>query len=121
MKLEKKILGDGDVVKFEPRTARYGSAEFIICVTLQRGVPKCFHVEPAQQPAATHCYEIPLLYRPTSWSISAWTHKGIDEPRIWVHWWCKEHKGPAMRVYAPRQSHQFTVSMLSTFGIYFDL
>lgn len=120
LQLEEQVLKDGDKVRFVPSTERYGTAEFIVCQCLFRGKLKELIVWPAQQPDARFFYRIPLHYSPSSWSISSWTHKGIDEPRIWQMFWCKQHKAPAFRLYVPREANHFTVSMLSDFRVIFD-
>lgn len=118
--LTEKVLKDGDVVEFVPMTEKYGRAEFIVCATYSRGKFKQLHVYPAQQEDAKHFYTITPAYSPQDWSVSSWTHKGIEEPRAWINWWCKEHKGPACRVYVPKNSTRFQVSVLSNLSLNFD-
>jgi hypothetical protein len=119
-KLTKHILKAGEVVPFTASTPRYGNAEFIICAPYRRGILRELFIYPAQQPDAKQYFYVPLTYKPLHWSIHSWTHKGIEEPRIWMHFWCKEHIAGAMRLYAPRQAKNFSVHMLSNLSIIFS-
>lgn len=113
-------LKDGDVVKFKPFSSRLGRAEFAVCPIYKRGILKKILLYPVQQKDMNLYYSYTFEYKPISWSISSWGHKNIEHPKIWNHYWCKEHNCLGFRLYVPKESNCFTVSTLSTFSIYFD-
>lgn len=126
MKLTEKILKDGDSVEFDWCDSKapfqgqsYGRAEFGICLVWRRNKLKCFYIYPFQQRDVKHFYRVDCGYS-DSFECGAWTHKGMDDPKIWLHGWCKEHKCPFMRVYVPKDSKRFTVYVLSTAQMMFD-
>lgn len=119
-KLTEKVLQDGDIVEFEGFSEKYGCAEFVVCAKYERGKLKNLYLYPAQQENVKHFYRIEGYKGMLDWSIRAWTHKGMEEPRIWIHFWCKEHKAPAFRIYAGRTAKSFQVSKLSSLCINFD-
>lgn len=119
--LTEKVLEDDDSVKFVSLTKEYGNAEFAVCSVYARGKLRKLYLYPHQQPNAKHFYRIDVPVGTQDWSIGSWTHKGIDEPHIWLHYWCKEHKAPAIRLYVPKGTTKFTVSKLSNLSINFDL
>lgn len=119
--LTEKVLQDGDVVEFEGFSKRYGCAEMIVCAKYERGKLKHLFLHPRQQENPKNKYRIDGYKGMLDWSIGAWTHKGMEESRIWIHFWCKEHKAPAFRVYAGRTAKRFAVSKLSNLSVTFDL
>ena len=125
-KLIEKVLQTGDVVIFDPCDSKapspgqsYGRAEFFICLVWKYAKLKMFFVYPARQRDVKYFYRIECGFS-DSFSVQSWTHKGIQKPEVWLHFWCKEHKCPAIKVYVPANSNQFTVQVLSTAGIDFD-
>ena len=119
-KLTCRELKEHDIVKFSARSSQYGNAEFIFCPIFKRGKLKEMFIWPAQQPDVTEFFRILLPYVPQNFGISAWTHKGMDEPRPWMFFWCREHKCVAFRVYVPKQAKCFRVLFGSWFRIIFD-
>ena len=128
-KLTEKILKDGDVVEFDWNDSKaptpgqsYGRAEFFICLVWntrgKRPRLKEFFVYPQQQRDVKHYYRVKCGWS-NSFQAQAWTHKGMEEPKVWLHSWCKEHKGPSFRLYVPPFSKNFRVTTLSTVGIDF--
>jgi len=120
MKLKEKILNDGDRVDFVPYTPNYGVAEFACCPVYRYGKLKEFYIYPRQQENVQFYYKVLFPYPPQDFSIMSWTHKGIDEPRIWIHSWCKEHKRASFSFYVPRNSNNFKIEKLSSFSLAFD-
>jgi phenylpropionate dioxygenase-like ring-hydroxylating dioxygenase large terminal subunit len=112
-------LKDGDVVFFTPRTDNYGTAEFEICPVWKRKKLSEVWIYPAQQPDKKEYYHISVGYS-ASFGANSWTHKGIVAPKVWMFFWCAEHKTTAMRLYVPHNSNCFIVSILSDCSIYFD-
>jgi hypothetical protein len=54
-------------------------------------------------------------------TVHGWTHKGVENPWIWRHIWCKEHKCVSFHAYVPKNSTSFTISMGSILSVDFDL
>lgn len=104
---------------FTWRTDNWGVAEFGVCPVYKYGKLKEFHMHSLQQGVRNH-YLYKFDYTPYDWSISSWTHKGIEAPRIWIFFWCKEHKSQSFRFYVPHNSTYFTISTLSNFSINFS-
>lgn len=101
------------------RTDRLGVAEFGVCPIYKYGKLVEFHMFGLQQEERKH-YIYKFDYKPTDWSISSWSHRGMEAPRIWMHFWCKEHKSASFRFYVPPNSTHFTVTALSNFSIDFS-
>src|SRR3954464_8060413 len=80
------------------RTDRYGVAEFSVCPVYKYGKLKEFHMHGSQQEEHNH-YVYRFDYVPYDWSISSWSHKGMEPPKIWINFWCKEHKCASFRFY----------------------
>jgi hypothetical protein len=118
-KLIEKVLEDGDKVPFVAYTTRYGLAEFVFCLKYIRSKLKHIYIYPAQQENVINCFQVDVNYA-ESVNITSFTHKGMDDPKIWLQFWCKEHDCPAMRVYVPKQATHFHVSKLSSILITFD-
>lgn len=112
------LLKDGKQYPFVWKTDRWGVAEFSVCPVYKYGKLKEFHMYSIQQEEDIH-YVYKFDYAPLDFSISSWTHKGISTPRIWINYWCKEHKCASFRFYVP-ESDFFTVNVLSNFSINFD-
>jgi hypothetical protein len=117
---KEKLLEDGSIVHFKNSTKEYGQAEFGVCPVIKRGKLVDIFIFPLQQKDIENYYRIPVNYKPDSWSISSWTHKGIGDVRIWLFYWCKEHKCQGFRLYVPLESNCFEVSLLTTLSITFD-
>ncbi len=122
MELKEKILNDGDRVDFTPSSRNYGVAEFTCCPVFKYGKLREFYIYPRQQENVKYYYKVEFngRYTPRDFSIMSWTHKGIDEPRIWIHNWCKEHKCASFSFYVPRNSNNFKIEKLSNFSLAFD-
>lgn len=104
---------------FTWKTDNWGVAEFIVCPVYKYGKLVEFNMFSAQQKADNH-YQYKFDYKPMDWGISSWIHKGMESPRIWLHFWCKEHKSPSFRFYVPANSTHFSVSTLSNFSVDFS-
>lgn len=114
------ILKDEDIINFVPFTKEYGMAEFAICPVVKRGKLKEIFIYLLQQENIEHYYRIPTNKNTSSWSVRSWTHKGLSDPKIWIMYWCKEHKCQSFRVYPPKGSTNFSISLLSDVNICFD-
>jgi hypothetical protein len=120
VRLKTRILEDGGEVRFVAKTEKYGVAEFVFCLRYERGKLKRVFITPAQQADVTEKFEIDASYKPLDFQLSAYTHKGMDEPRAWIYFWCEEHKAFAFRAYAPTQATHFTVQKLSSLCVTFE-
>jgi hypothetical protein len=124
--LIQKVLNDGDEVTFEPFdiTAatpgeNLGRAEFSFCPVWSRGKIKTLWIVPLQQREAKNIYCVNGNFQ--NFMCSSWAHKGVKEPKVWMHFWCHEHKCAGFRVYVPENARRFSVTKLSTLQINFDL
>ena len=78
-------------------------------------------ITPDQQPEnADTIYHLAPQKKCGGFRISSWTYRGIDDPKIWLHFWCKDHMCPGMRVYVPRSTLELTVDVLSTILFTFE-
>lgn len=126
MERQLKILKDGDIVEFDwkdmnPPTPgqSLGRAEFAICYKWKYGKLDDVYITPQQQRNVKFNYKIEG-YGADSLSVESYAHKGFDNPKIWIHGWCKEHKCPFFRVYPPANVKHFRISTLSSLCINFD-
>lgn len=120
-KLKEKRLRDGDKVAFVGMHKTYGRAEFVVCSKYVRGKLSKLYITPAQQPDMLYKYFIDVKKGTLDWSMRAWTHKSIDTPYIWIHFWCTDHQCPAMRLYVPAKATHFAVSELSNLSLDFSV
>ena len=129
MQLIEKELKHGDIVFFDPMDSKapsksesYGRAEFTFClvwsIRKKRPILERFFIHHEQQRNIKYFYRVECYA--DSFSVDSWTHRGIDIPKVWLHSWCKEHKGPWIRAYVPPNSNCFTISSLSTASVNFD-
>lgn len=99
----------------------YGVAEFVVCPVYRYGKLREFHMFSKQQPNDLKHYWTKFEDgTPMDWSISSWTHKDMEAPRVWLNFWCKEHKCNAQEFYVPRHSTKFTANFGINFSINFD-
>jgi hypothetical protein len=117
-----KELTDGDVVHFVPATARLGRAEFTFCSVWKRRKLGALYIYRRQQEAtgvgADRSYVVRSGYS-NALTVGSWS--GVDEPRIWRHWWCREHKCMGFDCYVPTNSDRFTISTGSSLRVHFEL
>lgn len=125
-RLALRILKDGDEVSFDATDSKaptpgssLGIAEFAFCPEWRRGKLKAVHIRAQQQRDVSERFVVESGVA-TSFTVSSWTHKGIDAPHPWIWFWCKEHRCMGMRVYVPRNSDHFSVHISSNIGIHFD-
>ena len=120
--LKEHILKDGESILFKwvddtPGGSNLGRAEFTFCPVYEYGKLKEMYIYPMQQRNVDTYYKAVFSYPPLDFSVSS--QDGLGDPKIWLHYWCKEHKCAGFRLYVPNDSKYFTVSFLSNFGIYF--
>ena len=122
VKLKEHILKDGEKVYFKwrdptPGGSNLGRAEFSFCPVYKRGKLKEMVIWPIQQRNVDTYYKAVFEYSPLD--ISIHSNPGLDDPKIWLHFWCKMHKCAGFRLYVPTDSKYFQVEFLSGFSIYF--
>jgi hypothetical protein len=115
-----KELSDGDMVAFSSATQKYGHAEFTFCPVWKRRKLDALYIFRRQQENVACSYVIRSGYS-TALAVGSWTHQGVTEPRIWRHWWCRDHKCMAFDCYVPINSDRFTVRVGSDISVYFEL
>lgn len=114
---EEEVLAPGAKVFFRAMSPQYGSAEFEFCHVFKRGKLQTVYVYPKQQEVPNIYYRIDCHGR-SEFCIGSWSHKGIDEPRVWRQFYCRDHKGFVMNVYVPKNANHFVVG----YGdIHFDM
>lgn len=111
-------IKSGESIPFVAMTKKYGRAEFCFCPIYKRGVLKQIHITPIQQPHAKCNYLIDDVHS-DSFQINGRTYDSVY-PKIWLSFWCKEHKTQSFRCYVDENSKSFSVSKLSTLSIDFD-
>jgi hypothetical protein len=112
-------LSDGDVRPFVPMTKNYGRAEFTFCpVWIRRKLQEVF-IYPRQQENIDYFYRVKSGYS-DSFQVSSWSYKGFENPKIWLHFYCKDHKCMSMNVYPPHGCDSLRVNTGSTLAIYFE-
>lgn len=96
-----KPIKDGDFMPFVGMTERLGRAEFSICPQWKRGKLVKISIYPLQQDDMSYYYE---------WEgdgkgyFIIQSYNNLDEPKVWMHSYCKGHKCQSMRVYVPNQA-----------------
>lgn len=116
---KEKILNDGDVVHFVNYTRNYGRAEFGFCPTYKYGKLKDLRIYPLQQADIDTFYRVNFKCSPLDWSIN--TSLASVDVKIWIFFWCKEHKSMSFRIYVPAGSSSFSIHMLSNFNVRFKI
>lgn len=112
-------LSDGSVCRFMPMTKNYGRAEFTFCPIWKYGKLAEVFIYPRQQENIDYFYHVKSGYS-DSFQVDSWSYKGFSSPRIWLHFYCKEHKCMSMNVYPPDGCDSFRVNTGSALSIYFE-
>ncbi len=100
---------------FKNSHPNYGRAEFAICPQFKYGRIKRVYLTTRQQ-EPQRGWVFPEV-NSDCYSISSWV--GLDEPRVWLTNWCKEHKTQMTSFYVPDNSEFLDIHILSTFSLYF--
>lgn len=91
-------IKDGDFLPFVGLTPRLGRAEFAICPQWKHGKLVKMSIHPQQQEDTSYFYE---------WEghgkryFTIQSYQGLEEPKVWMHSYCKEHKCQTMSLYVP--------------------
>lgn len=106
----------GDFIPFEWKTERWGRAEFSICPIYKRRKLVKLFIYPHQQENKEDYY----IWEGTSDSyFTIQGYEGLNDPKIWLIGWCKEHKCQNIRLYVPSNSKFIWFHVLSTITIGF--
>ena len=100
--LTRKPIKDGDFLPFVATTKKGGLAEFAICPQWKRGKLVKISIYPMQQDDMSYYYEWEGVGRDY---FTVQSYQNLGEPRIWMHYYCKEHKCQSMFVYVPSGSN----------------
>jgi hypothetical protein len=93
----KKLLHDGNFMPFVGMTKSLGRAEFQVCPQYKRGKLVRLYIYPLQQEDRSYY----LWEGNGKRHFTIQSYEGLDEPKIWMHSYCKEHKCHSMRMYVP--------------------
>lgn len=104
-------------VPFEYSHPELGRAEFTVCVRWSRGRIREMWLYPRQQKRYEQGWHFPRLSS-DSLGIGSWNHKGLDDPKVWRMWWCKEHRCMATEFYVPNYSNELDIIAGSTLSIH---
>jgi hypothetical protein len=113
----KKVeLSCGDLIPFVDVSDRLGRAEFIICPQWKRGKLVGISIYPMQQEDMSCYYEwkgegVNCFYLQS--------YQSLEEPKVWMHSYCKEHKCQSLRLYVPRNAKYIWFKVGSTINIGF--
>jgi hypothetical protein len=100
---------------FDWKHPNYGRAEFVICPQFKYGRIKRVYLTTKQQ--EPHRGWVFPEINSDSYSISSWV--GLEKPKVWLTFWCKEHKTPTTYFYVPPNSEFLDIQILSTFSLFF--
>lgn len=116
MKLKKINLTGQDSISFEWRSDNYGRAEFAVCPIFKYGKMVEVHIYPKQQPNAKHYY----VWKGNAEGLYFQGYEGLENPKIWITSWCKEHKCHSFTMYVPTDSKFMWINFsLGRLGINF--
>lgn len=99
--LKRIPIKDGDTLPFIAMTKHLGRAEFRLCPQWKRGKLIRLSIYPVQQEDRSYYYE---------WEgegkrkLFIQSYSGLDDPKVWMHTWCKDHKCHSMELYVPSGS-----------------
>jgi bisphosphoglycerate-dependent phosphoglycerate mutase len=109
-KREEKIIKDRDFLPFVGMTSNLGRAEFVVCPKFKRGKLVELFMYPLQQENVNHYYR---------WqgngknNYTVQSYEQLDEPKLWMHFYCKEHKCQSFRMYVPNEANYIWFSEFS--------
>jgi len=97
----------------------YGRTEFTICPIWKRGRLCKLYIYPQQQRDIDYFYSVEVS-NCESINPIAWTHRGMENPWVWMYLWCKDHKCMSLRLYVPPNSSKLTIRQLSGCQLVFE-
>ena len=113
--MELKEITYKDKIKYKDRTERLGMAEFLFCPIFKYGkMDKLLIYRLQQESKGSYYIDFSKLgTKITLFNFTSWTHKGIEEPNIWLNQWCNDHKTISFRVYVPRNTDTIEFEIFS--------
>jgi hypothetical protein len=116
MELKEIELKDSESIEFVDVTPKYGRAEFVICAKYKNGKIVELFIYPAQQEDIKNYY----VWRGSgATDLMIGCFHGLDNPKIWLFSYCKEHKGQSFRIYVPDNSKFLHLEVLSGINLNF--
>lgn len=104
------LLNDGDCLPFVGMTQNLGRAEFSVCPIFKRGKLVSMFIYPLQQEDRSYYYK--WEGHPKK-QYTVQSYQSLDNPNIWMHQYCKEHKTPSFRMYVPTGANFLWFSVYS--------
>lgn len=108
--LECQKINDGYFIPFITKTKRYGRAGFTVCPQYSRGKIVKLTIHALQQENVTKFWEWEGVGKKF---LIITSYDGLNDPKIWMHGYCTEHKCATMRLYVPHDSNYIWFSVNS--------
>jgi hypothetical protein len=103
-------LKDGDCLPFKSLSERLGRAEFVICPQYKNGKLVKLYINPAQQEDINYYYVWEGIGK-SDFTIQS--YQKLDDPKVWMFHYCKEHKCQSLRLYVPADSNYLWFNVFS--------
>ena len=108
--LEAIKIKDDDFLEFVWATQNLGRAEFTICPIWKRGKLVALYIYPRQQKDICYYYYWEGNGK-AFYTISS--YGGLQDPKVWQMFYCKEHKTQSFHLYVPVESKYLWFSVFS--------
>lgn len=95
------VIKDGDFIPFEYMHKSYGRAEFTLCPQYKRGKLVKLFIYPLQQEDRSKFW---VWEGNGKRHFTVQSYDKLDEPKLWMHSFCKEHKCQSIRLYVPNNA-----------------
>jgi len=110
-------LKDKDSIEFVNTTKTYGRAEFSVCQKYRRGKLVELYIYPEQQQSDK--YYVWRAVGGGARDFMLGVFHGLDNPKVWMFGYCREHKTVTFRMYVPADSRFLRFEVLSGISLYF--
>ncbi len=102
----------GYSISFKDSTYNYGRAEFVLCPVARRGKIIDLYITTQQQEPSASWH---LSLRGENYTSIWYSSYGkLEDAKIWMQVWCKEHKALSVKLYVPSGSSRLEIT--SIFG-----
>jgi hypothetical protein len=109
-------ISSNEFIPFEAMSARYGRAEFVVCPVFKRGKLVVCSIYPRQQPEVKDHW----VWEGKADGLSFTGYQGLDNPKIWRTFWCKEHRCNSIELYVPNEAKFLWINLsVGSLGINF--
>ena len=103
----KKVKITNDVfIPFEAMHKSYGRAEFVICPVLKRGKIVQVSIFPRQQERKDY-----FVWEGKVEGLGFSGYEGLDAPKIWRTFYCKEHNCNSIELYVPNDAKYLWITV----------